>query len=320
VPDFDLGKKVGPLPLGGWVLVVGAGLTVGFLVNRNAGKKDDNAPVQLTESGVGTGGGTFLPIPPPTSEPIDAPEETNITWGIKALRWLIGRGFDPGIADNAIRKYLYGENLSLQEQMMLNMVLVEFGPPPEPLPPVDVPSVPPPTPPTPTPRAPDPVGNLRVTGSTNTTLSIAWDASPGATSYRIRAPFDGGHSVVPGTAFTRINLSPGKQYTLTVAAVNGTGDSEAKSVFGTTSGTASTPAPAPAPAPAPVRRHTISSGQTLWGISSQWYGTGTRWLEIYNANVGTIEAAARAHNRRSSRGPNGTVGWYIYPGTVLVIP
>jgi nucleoid-associated protein YgaU len=65
--------------------------------------------------------------------------------------------------------------------------------------------------------------------------------------------------------------------------------------------------PAPPPAPA-VRHYTVKAGDTLWGIASAQYGTGTRWRDIANANsiVPTLK--------------NGV--WYalIHPGQVLVIP
>ena len=58
-----------------------------------------------------------------------------------------------------------------------------------------------------------------------------------------------------------------------------------------------------------VKRHTVISGDTLWGIA------GVRWPLVYAANRSTIEAAAKAHGRASSGG-----GHWIYPGTVLVVP
>lgn len=48
-------------------------------------------------------------------------------------------------------------------------------------------------------------------------------------------------------------------------------------------------ASAPAPAPAPSGRvHTVVPGDTLWGISELYYGTGTEWPRIYQANSGQI--------------------------------
>lgn len=59
-------------------------------------------------------------------------------------------------------------------------------------------------------------------------------------------------------------------------------------------------------APAPSgggRVHTVVSGDTLWGISEAYYGTGTEWPRIYEANSGQIA------------NPN-----LIFPGQQLTIP
>lgn len=58
----------------------------------------------------------------------------------------------------------------------------------------------------------------------------------------------------------------------------------------------------PAPAPAPVgRTYTVVPGDTLWGISELYYGTGTRYPEIAAAN--------------GIENPN-----LIFPGQVFIIP
>lgn len=73
------------------------------------------------------------------------------------------------------------------------------------------------------------------------------------------------------------------------------------------------PAPAPAPPPAPVaapppppasRTYTVVSGDTLSKISVKFYGTASKWQQIYNANRGVIGSD-----------PN-----KIKPGQRLVIP
>lgn len=246
--DFDLGKQVGPLPMGAWIAVVGAGLGIGYLINRNmANKSDDDpaVPYRVTESDIGRGGVGFSPVSPPVDEdkgPVI--EETNQTWGKKVVRWLVAEGHDPGTSDNAVRKYLYGQNLSIQEQMLLNLAIVKFGPPPEPLPPVVIPVIPPPI-------VPPPV---------------------------VKPPV--------------VNPPPVVK-----------------------------PPPPPPPPPAP-RTHKVVTNDTLSHIAVRYYGNGSTssWMRIYNANAGTIEAAARARGRASATGPNGTKGWYIYPGTILVIP
>lgn len=61
--------------------------------------------------------------------------------------------------------------------------------------------------------------------------------------------------------------------------------------------------------------YTVQSGDTLWRIAKQHYGSGMRYTEIYNANAEQIESVAKAHGKASSSG-----GHWIWPGEVLVIP
>lgn len=65
---------------------------------------------------------------------------------------------------------------------------------------------------------------------------------------------------------------------------------------------ASNPAPTPLPAPS-GNTYTVVPGDTLWGISESYYGTGTEWPRIYQANTGQIA------------NPN-----LIFPGQILTIP
>ena len=68
------------------------------------------------------------------------------------------------------------------------------------------------------------------------------------------------------------------------------------------------------PTPTP-KTHKIKSGDTLWGIAMKYYGNGTKWQTIYNANKEIIEKTAKAHGRTSSQN-----GHWIYPGVTLTIP
>jgi hypothetical protein len=63
------------------------------------------------------------------------------------------------------------------------------------------------------------------------------------------------------------------------------------------------------------KTYTIISGDTLWKISTKQLGSGAKYMQIYNANSGTIESAAKSHGKSSSSN-----GHWIYPGTVLTIP
>lgn len=51
------------------------------------------------------------------------------------------------------------------------------------------------------------------------------------------------------------------------------------------------------------RTHTVKKGESLWLISKRYYGAGSKWRTIYNANKDKIKNPNR-----------------IYPGWVLVIP
>ncbi|MGH7551511.1 MAG: hypothetical protein ACREMQ_00610, partial [Longimicrobiales bacterium] len=140
--DFSLGRQVGPLPLGAWIGIVVGGLGIGYLINQSQNKPQ---AVPLVDQGVGAGMQQLIETPPINVSP-STPELDNAAWGRNAVNWLVSQNHDQGVADNAVRKYLQAQALTAQEQAMLNLVLVRFGAPPEPLPPVDQP--PPTTPPT----------------------------------------------------------------------------------------------------------------------------------------------------------------------------
>lgn len=146
-----LGRQVGPLPLGVWLLVAAGGLTIGYYFNTRASSGGKTEQVPLTEPGVGTGGGQFIYDPPTQVETPTTGITTNAQWAIQAKNWLISRGSDPGIATTAIDKYLLGQNRTLIEQGFINLVLIQFGAPPEevPVPENPIPQVPKPTPPAP---------------------------------------------------------------------------------------------------------------------------------------------------------------------------
>lgn len=315
--DFN----VKALPPWAWVAVVGGGLGVGYFINkRNAAKQAE--PVQLTESGVGAGGtGGFASVSPPTEAPTNE-EDTNQKWQIRVSNWLIANGYDPITVDNALRKYLTGQLTNFQETSVVAVALAHFGIPPE--------SVA-----GPAPSPPPPVSNLVATVATPNFVSISWTPVIGATSYHVGwvnqwGTGPGADTVAPVYVMAALGAGGGGQpATFTVQAVNDFGLSEPRSVVvnagvETPAPTPASPAPAPGPSPAPApvpqqRSYVVAPGDNLSAISSRFYGTPARWREIYNANAGVIEGTARSHGKANSS-KNGTPGWYIYPGTRLVIP
>lgn len=61
--------------------------------------------------------------------------------------------------------------------------------------------------------------------------------------------------------------------------------------------------------------YTIVSGDTLSGIAARKMGGASKWPQLYDANAGSIEAAAKRYGKSSS-----DHGHWIYPGEVLTIP
>lgn len=309
---IDLGKKAGPLPIGAWVVVVAGGLAIGWYFNRKSAQPN---AVQTTESGTGLGGQGFETVLPPEDEP--KPAETNEDWRKKVTNYLIGVGYPPDVADTAIRKYLTGQALNAQEKAAVNDVLLKFGVPPEPI------SGPPSEP---------PAAVTGLTGKANAPRSVTlnWLPSVGAKKYKVIVSSIYGSTTweTYGPPYTNVEIGANTLQTWTVIAVNDYGESDPRSVQVQTppegSGGSPQPQPQPQPNPAPApqpRRYTIASGDTLWGISLRFYGTGASWMNIYNANAGALESAARAHGKSSSRGgPANQVGWWIFPGTVINIP
>ncbi|MCM1189798.1 MAG: LysM peptidoglycan-binding domain-containing protein [bacterium] len=61
--------------------------------------------------------------------------------------------------------------------------------------------------------------------------------------------------------------------------------------------------------------YTVVKGDTLWGISKKFYGSGSKSYIIYDANAELIEATAKTHGKADSQS-----GHWIWPGETLVIP
>lgn len=64
-----------------------------------------------------------------------------------------------------------------------------------------------------------------------------------------------------------------------------------------------------------AKDYTVKSGDCLWNIAKSFYGDGSKYTTIYNANKTAIEEDARKHGKQSSSN-----GHWIYPGLKLTIP
>lgn len=63
------------------------------------------------------------------------------------------------------------------------------------------------------------------------------------------------------------------------------------------------------------KSYTVKSGDCLWNIAKTFYGNGSDWKIIYEANKSIIESTAKKYGKQSSSN-----GHWIYPGTKLTIP
>ncbi len=167
---MNLGEQIGPMPLGAWVAVVGGGLGIAVYSKRRSIGKATATPMvdTSTDPGVGVGAGfvnsTFTNTPAADT----TTATTNEQWAVNAINYLIA--YVPGAAgaaDLAVRKYLAGQHLSVQEFALIQMALIKLGSPPQPLPPpvdygpadppaVVPPAVVPPPPPSPAPAVTPP--------------------------------------------------------------------------------------------------------------------------------------------------------------------
>lgn len=64
-----------------------------------------------------------------------------------------------------------------------------------------------------------------------------------------------------------------------------------------------------------TQSYVVKSGDCLWNIAKKFYGDGSTWKKIYNANKSAIEADAKKHGYKSSSN-----GHWIFPGLKLTIP
>lgn len=235
---MDLGKQVGPLPLGAWIGVVGGGLALAWYMNRKGGGAtpiaEEDPTTIAAEPGVGTGGQQFIYDPPQTGPSTPAGYETNEQWGRAAIVYLLSEGKDPGLSMLAISRYIGEYSLTSEQQALVSLAINKLGPPPQlPTNPPDLPTTPTtPTPTTPTPTTPTPGAtlsapkNLRVWGKGPSVLTVPlqWDSVAGAAYYRVYrkgVAFNIGAST--DTKTTIGGLRPNTSYTFHVRAVGATG-------------------------------------------------------------------------------------------------
>lgn len=306
------GKKVGPLPLGVWVL---AAAGIWYVVSKRSsssstqatdpagnvgvidpatgyvyGSSQDQAALAAS-SGGGTGSTTDTSSSNSTTAGVYA---DNDAWGRAAVNYLVGLGVDPTQASEAIQQYLSSQVLTSQQQGDVNLAIQALGPPPT-LPestgtaPANIISTPS------GPTAANPPTGLVVSTKTANSVSLKWNACANATGYTVQygktaAATDG--SITSGAEVTSATVSGLSASTLYYFRVQGTpaksGDPFA-SVSTTTSATGATSTPATTTTTA-AKHHTVTVvkytsknppwNSTIWGIANH-YGISS-WQTVWN--------------------------------------
>lgn len=67
------------------------------------------------------------------------------------------------------------------------------------------------------------------------------------------------------------------------------------------------------------KTYTVKTGDNLYNLAKRFYGSGSQYIKLYNANKSVIEKAAKKNGYVSSS-HNGIAGWWIFTGTKLVVP
>jgi hypothetical protein len=144
-------RKVGPLPLYAW-LGIAVALVAGVAwYRRRQGRGPADAPTEpegdpvatapanpvLTTGGftVGAAAGSTSSAPPSSPNWSAPVARTNYDWRQAAESYAIAANFSPTLAATAINKYLSGQGLTVQERAVVDNVLRNVGPTPEPVPP-----------------------------------------------------------------------------------------------------------------------------------------------------------------------------------------
>lgn len=220
-----LARRVGPLPVGAWLVIAGVGVAaIAYVARRRAATPEPvDAPTGDEAPGDGLASTITRPTPftlggfaipgavqatgsgVPTSNPLDGeqPEpQTNSDWEQRANRYAIARGIQGTIASGAFAKYLMGEALDPQELNIVDLTLSAIGPPPEPVPPPVV---------KPSPTGGSTGGNAQPPAPTATVtdaeaVRLARAGRPLPAGYRISAQSNGQRWLVKGAWGVRVAI------------------------------------------------------------------------------------------------------------------
>lgn len=205
-----LTRKVGPLPIGVWILIFGAMYL--YMAKRSKGSaqtdpagntgtidpatgyvygsaQDAQALQRSSDSG---GGGTSGAGTSGSTTAGQYPDDAS--WGRAAVNYLVGLGVDPTSANEAIQQYLSSQPLTPQQQGDVNLAIQGIGAPPQLPGPTGTPPPPVTTPPSGTVYASNPPTGLTVSSRTGNTVTLKWNSVTNATGYQVKYGTDTGAS------------------------------------------------------------------------------------------------------------------------------
>lgn len=307
-----LSHKIGPLPVGIWMIAAGgifwymkgrktsaggpgaqtdpAG-NVGTIDPKTGyvyGSSQDQSAQGAGFGGSGGGGGSDGSTS--SGSTVAGQYADNNAWARAAINFLVGVGVDPTVANSAVTQYITSQALNTDQQGAVNLAIQSIGAPP--VPPTPGTSPPPVVIPPAgggTVYAPAPTG-LAVTDKTGNTIGVRWNASTNATDYTVFWSSQGQPEVSMqvgsnATSATIPNLSPDTLYNIRVQANPAKPGGGSAQTSATTAG-ASAPTGGSAGGPTPptdphAGQHyqqpqvaTLTKGRTLRQYAQGAYGAG----------------------------------------------
>jgi hypothetical protein len=332
-----LGHKVGPLPVGAWIILA---ISMWWYMKKRSGAAGTGAqtdpagntgtinprtgyvygsPEDLAAQSQNTAG-TGLGTDSGTSggSTVAGTYADNTAWANAAINYLVSIGEDAVASNSAITQYLASQPLTQQQQSLVNLAVQRLGGPPSPPQPG---TAPPPIVSPPSPGqvyATNPPTGLVVAPAGSTSLTVKWNRSSNAQGYTVRwgttAAASGGSTTVSGTAGTTTitGLKPNTRYYVQVQAT----PAKQGDPFATASATTQKGSPGGGGGggtksgggspPRSVRAGENGEPGTFSGIAAKWHVPGGA-RALYQYQLTTPFHTAAAKKEIKDRGPNRVV-------------
>lgn len=132
-------EKIGPLPAGAWIALVGGGLVITYTLNRRRGAAPQVSTGTDTATGEtqaplqATGFGTLVPA---AVTVVPTSPTTNEEWVTRAVDAMVVANptTDPAAASDALTAYIHGQGLTPAQVAYVTLAQALIGRPPLPLP------------------------------------------------------------------------------------------------------------------------------------------------------------------------------------------